>query len=234
MSSRKRKARVAGLVYLPMVILGPFVLLYIPNKLFVTDNAAATVRNIVEHETLFRTGMAGEWVLNAAFLLVPLALYRLLREVNEGQAAVMVMLYAISVPISFASTASWATALMVIRGANFLPAFDQPHRDALAYVLLRMHHWGILGAQVFWGLWLLPFGWLVYNSRFLPRILGWWLMAACFAYVADSFTGILRPTYVDIVSRITSPLQFGELAIVFWLLIAGAREPQGEQAGGTA
>jgi hypothetical protein len=223
-TSRKKNARIAGLVYLLFAIPGPFVLLYVPSKVIVLDNAAATAQNVLAHETLFRAGIVGEWVLNAAFLFVPLALYRLLKEVDKGGAVVMVILYLVSVPISFAGTAGWISALTVIRGANVLSAFDQPQREAVAYIFLRLHHWCVLGAQVFWGLWLFPFGWLVYKSRFLPRIIGIWLMLACWAYVADSVGEILWPAHVDAVSRITSPLQFAELAILLWLIIVGAKE----------
>jgi hypothetical protein len=93
-------------------------------------------------------------------------------------------------------------------------------------VFLRMHGQGIRANEVFWGLWLFPFGLLVYRSRFLPRILGVWLMLNCFAYLATSVTGILWPRYEQRVSNWVFPVMFGELAIMLWLIIMGAKEPQ--------
>ena len=93
-------------------------------------------------------------------------------------------------------------------------------------VFLRMHGQGILANEVFWGLWLFPFGLLVYRSRFLPRILGVWLMLNCFAYLATSVTGILWPQYQQRVSNWVFPVMFGELAIMLWLIFMGAKEQQ--------
>ncbi|MGI9070381.1 MAG: DUF4386 domain-containing protein [Bryobacteraceae bacterium] len=91
-------------------------------------------------------------------------------------------------PIYFLNTINDAAALLLARGASFLSGFDKPQRDALVMVFLRMHGQGILANEVFWGLWLFPFGLLVYRSRFLPRLLGVWLILNCFAYLATSVT----------------------------------------------
>ena len=93
-------------------------------------------------------------------------------------------------------------------------------------LFLRLHGHGVVVNQVFWGLWLFPFGLLVYKSRFLPRILGVWLMVACFAYLADSVTDLLWPQYEATVSSWVFPLMFGELAMMLWLIIMGAKETE--------
>ena len=139
----------------------------------------------------------------------------------------MVILGALMVtPIYFLNTINDAAALLLARGTDFLSVFDKPQRDALVMVFLRMHGQGILANEVFWGLWLFPFGLLVYRSRFLPRILGVWLMLNCFAYLATSVTGILWPQYEQRVSNWVFPVMFGELAIMLWLIIMGAKERQ--------
>lgn len=224
MNSTKSTARVAGLLYLLASLPAPFVLLYIPGKLIVPGNATATAHNILASESLFRIGIAGELITAAFFLFVPLALYRLLRGVNKGQASLMVTLFAVSVPISFVNALNSIAALMLVRGADFLSVFDQPQREALAMLFLRLHSQGFVGAQIFWGLWLFPFGLLVYKSGFLPRILGVLLMINCFAYLADSFTSLLWPAYLHTVSQVTLAPKFGELAILLWLLIIGAKD----------
>jgi hypothetical protein len=98
-------------------------------------------------------------------------------------------------------------------------------------LFLRLHHQGDLANEIFWGLWLIPFGLLVYRSRFLPRFLGVWLMAGCFGYLALSFTGLLFPQYEDKVFTYAQPLMIGEVAAMLWLVIMGAKEQR--LAGGS-
>jgi hypothetical protein len=226
MTSLSRNARIAGLLYLTLMT-APLRLMYIPSKLFVSGNATATSNNIAAHEMLFRLGILSDLFTATMGIFLTLALYRLFKEVDEGLARLMVILGALMVtPIYFLNTINDAAALLLARGADFLSVFDKPQRDALVMVFLRMHGQGILANEVFWGLWLFPFGLLVYKSRFLPRILGVWLMLNCFAYLAVSVTGILWPQREATVANWSLPVMFGELAIMLWLIIMGAKERQ--------
>jgi len=231
MNSTKQAARVAGLLYIVTCIPAPFSLIYIPNTLIVPGNATATANKILANESMFRLGMAGEVITSIAFIFAVRALYLLLQGVNKRHASLMVTLFAISIPISCLNVLNEIAALILLRGADFLSVFTRPQLDALAFVFLRLHSYGFVVAAIFWGLWLFPFGVLVYRSGFLPRILGVWLMINCFAYVIPSFTALLLPQYRDVVTRIALPFLLGELAIVLWLLIKGAREqPLAESA----
>ena len=224
MTTLNRNARIAGLLYLTLLT-APLRLIYIPNKLFVAGNAGATANNIATHETLFRLGIVSDLFTATMAIFLTLALYRLFKGVDEGLARLVVILGALMVtPIYFLNTINDAAALLLARGADFLSALDKPQRDALVMVFLRMHGHGILANEVFWGLWLFPFGLLVCRSRFLPRLLGVWLILNCFAYLATSVTGILWPQYLQRVSTWLLPLLFGELAIMLWLIIMGAKE----------
>jgi hypothetical protein len=226
MSTLKRQARIAGLLYLTLMT-APLRLIYIPSHLFVANNASATSANIAAHETLFRLGMLSDLFTGTMGIFLTLALYRLFKGVDEGLARLVVILGALVVtPIYFFNTVNDAAALLLARGPDFLSVFDKPQRDALVMVFIRMHGQGVLANEVFWGLWLFPFGLLVYKSRFIPRILGVWLMLNCFAYLATSVTGILWPTYEQRVSNWVFPVMFGELAIMLWLIIVGAKERQ--------
>lgn len=109
----------------------------------------ATAHNILASESLFRIGIAGELIIAAFFLFVPLAMYRLLKGVNKGQASLMVTLFAVSVPISFVNALNSIAALMLARGADFLSVFDQSQREALAMLFLRLHSQGFVAAQIF-------------------------------------------------------------------------------------
>ena len=220
-----KNARIAGLLYLVGSLFGVVRLIYVPNKLFVYGNATATANNIAEHELLFRFGIVSYLLCAALWIFVTLALYRLFKGVNQGLAVLMVILGSLMVtPIFFANTVNDAAALLFVRGGGYLSVFDKPQREAFARLFLDLHHQLDLANEIFWGLWLIPFGLLVYRSRFLPRILGVWLVIACFAYLALSFTGLLFPAYEDQASNIAQPILLGELATMLWLLIMGANE----------
>jgi len=224
MSSLKKTARIAGLLYLLTCIPAPFVLIYVPNTLIVRGNATATASRILASEWMMRLAIAGELIIAVAFLFAVLALYRLLVGVDKPLASLMVTLFALSIPISCLNALNNIAALILVRGADFLSVFTKPQLDALAMVFLRLHSSGLLVAQIFWGLWLFPFGILVYRSGFIPRVLGVLLILNGFAYPIQSFISFLLPQYADVVSRITLPVLFGEAAIILWLLIRGVRD----------
>jgi len=225
MSSARNPGRFAGLLYVLTSFVGFFAMGYVPGKIIVHANAAATANNIAAHETLFRLGVAAQLIGMAGFIFVALALYDLLKGVNRRQASLMVTLIVVSVPIAFVNELNSIAALVLVRGADFLSAFEKPQRDALAMLFLNLHHHGLVFAELFWGLWLFPLALLVYRSRFLPRSLGVWLALAGFAWVLLSFTGILWPQYLDKVDSYSQPAMFGEIVFMLWLLIKGAKPP---------
>ncbi len=152
-----------------------------------------------------------------------LALYDLLKGVNQRHALFMLTLILIAIPIAFLNEVNSIAALVLVRGANFLTVFDKPQRDALARLFLNLRGGGFDVAGIFWGLWLFPLGMLVYRSGFLPRFLGVLLMVGTFAYLANSFTSLVLPQYEAGVSRWMGPLQAVEVVFMLWLLIMGAK-----------
>jgi len=225
MTTTSRNARIAGLLYLSLLIPGPLRLIYIPSKLIVSGNATATAGNIAAHEMLFRLGMMGDVVGAVLLIFVALALYRLFREVDPFQAVLVVILGGIMpAALYLFNVANDAATLMLVRGADFLSVFDKPQRDALAMMFLRLHDQEVYVAEIFWGLWLFPLGILVYRSRFMPRFLGVWLIFGGFAYLAMSFAGLVVPRYYDLAYRIGAPGRLAEIATMLWLLIMGAKE----------
>ena len=231
MSSTRNPGRVAGLWYLFLVVIGPLRLIYIPNKLFVSGNAAATVNNIAAHELLFRLGIAGDLAGAVILIFLTLAFYRLFAGVDRNL-AVMVVIFGGVMPalIYFVGVVDDFGALMAVRGADFLSVFDKPQQDALAMLFLRLRDHQNTAAEILWGVWLLPLAVLVYRSRFLPRFLAVWLVINGFAYVILSFTGILLPQYQNKVFIISQPAFFGEIALMLWLVIKGAKPPAPDAA----
>jgi hypothetical protein len=222
---RDRDARLAGILYLISVVGGIFTLRYVPDRLIVSGNAAATAHNIAANPSLLRWGIIGDLAGGVIWLFVVLVLYRLLKDVDRVPADLMVVLGAfMQVPLYFVNVVNYMAALTLATGAGFLSAITEAERDALAMLFLKLHHYQLLSSLVFAGLWLFPFGILVYKSGFLPRALGVWLLFAGVAWLAVAFTGFLAPQYSDIVDKITQPMVFGEIATMLWLLIFGARK----------
>ena len=220
MRSTKNPGRFAGLLYVLTSIVGFFAMGYVPSKLIVHGNAAATANNIAASETLFRLGIAAVIIGQTTFIFVALALYDLLKGVSRRHASLMVILIVVSIPIALVNELNSVAALVLVRGES---VFEKPQRDALAMLFLNLHHHGFVVAEIFWGLWLFPLGLLVYRSRFLPRFLGVWLALAGIAWVILSLTGMLLPQYQNKVDTYCQPAFIGEIVFMLWLAIKGAQ-----------
>jgi hypothetical protein len=225
-NSARNPGRLAGFWYLALCLLGPVRLVYIPNKLFVSGDAAATANNIAAHQWLFRFIMVADLACPVILIFLVLAFYRLFKGVDRNL-AIQVIVFGGIMPavIDFVGVVSDAGALMAARGENFLSAFDKPQRDALAMLFLHLRDHQNTAAEILWGMWLFPLALLVYRSRFLPRFLGVWLAINGFAYIVLSLTGVLLPQFQDRVFTYSQPALFGEIAIMLWLVIRGAIPP---------
>jgi Domain of unknown function (DUF4386) len=225
MNAIKKQAHIAGVLYVLASLMAVFGWVYVNGKIFVRDDATATANNIRAYETLFRLGIAAELIGSIIFIFVVLALYRLFKSVSEKHAMAMAIFLLISTPISLLAVVGELAALIVAGGANFLSTFDQHQLDSLSYLLFRLHGQALVVAEIFWGLWLYPFGILVIRSGFIPRFLGFLLFIAGVGYLIDSFTVLVLPIYKQVGSQIAMILQLAELPIIFWLLIWGAKIP---------
>jgi len=218
-----KAARIAGAVYLSMVLTGPFSLIYAPAKLIVSGNATATASNVLSHETLFRFWIIGDLWTHIIFICLGVALYRLLGSVSKPWAVAMLGFVLVSAAVGFLNTLNSIAAFILFRGADFLNVFELAQRNALGMLFLRLHSQGNFINEVFWGLWLFPFGLLVFRSGFLPRVIGVWLMINCVAWLVLSPIALFALSYYDAAFRFAQPFLFGELAIMLWLLIKGAK-----------
>jgi uncharacterized protein DUF4386 len=234
MSSTHNPGRVAGFWYLLLILIGPLRLIYIPSKLFVHANATATVNNIAAHEWLFRFGIVSDLVCGVILIFLVLAFYRLFKGVDQNL-AMLVVIFGGVMPalIIFVGVVSDAAALMVLHGGDFLSAFDKSQRDALVMLFLKLRDEQNTAAEILWGVWLFPLALLVYRSRFLPRFLGVWLAIGGFAYVILSLTGELLPQYQETVFSYSQPAFLGEVAIMLWLVIKGAK-PRADATGSSS
>jgi Domain of unknown function (DUF4386) len=221
MHPTKKAARIAGAVYLSTLPLAIYFWSYIPDRVIVRGNASATAENMLAHETLFRFSIFGDLFAQVILICLALLLYHLLCNVNRTWALAMVAFMLLSAAVGFVNGLNSIAAVLLFRGGEFLTVIDKPQRDAMAMFCLRLHNQGFVINSVFSGVWLLPLGWLVFRSGFLPRFLGVWLIVAGFAWLAVSAFGVLWPTYYGSAFNVAQPVVLGEMAFALWLLIRG-------------
>jgi len=219
-------ARIAGFLYLLLIPLGILGIMYIPNTLFVSGDMAATASNILANESLFRLGIVSAIAVQLVNIFVVLFLYKLLKPVNRGIAQLMVIFLLLAVPIAFINELAHLAVLLLLNGADYLAVFTTGQIQAMVAFFLDLHEHGIFIAQVFWGLWLFPMGYLVFKSGFLPRILGILLMIGCFGYLIDSVLFFLVPSFGVTFSEFTF---LGEVLLPLWLVIKGVNVEQWKQ-----
>jgi hypothetical protein len=218
--SQLKALRTAALLYLLLIISAPVGLLYVPSTLIVPGDATATADHIRASEWLFRIGIGSELFHQTIAIFLVLALYRLFKPVNEQHAKLMVILGAlVSVPIMFINVLNEIAALILVNSADFLSVFSKSQLDALALLFLRLHEQGVEIVQLFWGLWLFPYGILVIRSGFIPRLLGVFLFIAGTGLLASSFASLILPQYGDLAGQIAMVLDFGEFPTIFWFFI---------------
>jgi hypothetical protein len=212
MPSEKRRARIAGLLYLIVAVCGGFSELYVRAGVKVAGDAAATAANISASATLFRIGALTDLVNLVCFLVLGLVLYGLLKPVGRGAALTMLAFNAVSVAVLTANMANHLAALQAATGGD----------DALAMLFLDLHATGYLVAGTFFGLWLLPLGYLLFSSGYAPRPLAVLVMVGAFGYVADLVARVLFPTVGDTLGPVlVLPSALAELSLVLWLLVKG-------------
>jgi Domain of unknown function (DUF4386) len=219
----RSEARRAGLLYFIPGLTVPFALVHVPRAIFVSGDPTATANRIRDARGLVELGIAAELVNAALMVIALLALYRLFRRVSEPLAATMAALFLVSVPLQLANLLTYLAALTMTSGTPTLAAFSAEQLDALAYTFVRLHARGIELAQVFWGLWLIPYGIVVRRSGFIPAWLGIPLVVAGVAYVVASVTALFFPDYARVVSPVMLALGAGELPILVWLIGWGAK-----------
>lgn len=217
-TSPRMLARAAGLLYLLTVPLGVFNFLYIPAIFVASGDAAATAHNILAFETLFRLGIVSALLGAIIPILYLLLLYKLLRPVSPEVAVVMVVVALIGNPIMILNELTQLGVLQLLSGAQYLTAFTTAQIQALAYLFVRLHADGTNLAFIFAGLWLLPLGYLVFKSGFLPKILGILLIIGGLGYLIDVFAGFLFPGSDLRIGLFTG---LAEIFFLLWLLIRG-------------
>jgi uncharacterized protein DUF4386 len=207
----------AGGLYLFLVVTSIFWFLA-PKSLTVPGDASATTHKILASETLFRFSIVSGLIATVAFVFLVRALYRLLCDVNKGQASLMVVLVYLSIPISFVGTLSELAALRLMHGPA-LSGLGITQLNSLATFFLGLSDDTSALNSIFFGLWLLPFALLVIESGFIPRIFGYLLIIAGGSYLVGSLNFLLSPSFAQVVSSLVTVGYLGELGVVGWLVV---------------
>jgi hypothetical protein len=219
----KKTARLTGLLYFLFALIAIYSYMYVGQKIFVAGDTESTAKNMLANEFLFRSSLVADSLTTVLFLVVIILMYRLLKQVNDIQAKFMAVFAAVAIPVSFIGEALQVTSLYIFKG-ELLKTFSSEQAQDIAALLLRTgSNIGQL-ASFHWGLWLMPMGWLVYKSGFLPRFLGILLWLNGLGYMIAAITFILFPDSFAAVSKIVYPTYFiGELPLIFWLMIKGTK-----------
>jgi len=223
-TSPKRLARLAGLLYLVVGVFGGFAVGYVSPMLYVPGDAAATAEKVLSNAGLVRFGIIADLLQATVFVFLGMTLYLLLRHVNRNVATAMVILVAIATTIMCLDKVFQFAALRVAGDGAYAAAFGIAGSNALVLLLLDIHNYGFLIAQIFFGLWLAPLGYLAYKSGLFPRALGVVLVAASVSYVVDlvvafSFPDLAKQIHPFLIIAPT----IGEIWMVIYLIVWGVR-----------
>lgn len=221
--NQSKLARLSGFVYLVLICTGIFGLAYVPSSLIVWDNPAKTVTNIHNADLLFRLGILSEIMCFICFLLLPLLLYRLLSSVSKNAAVLMVAFAVVSIPVSLLNLTNKINILSLLSSNEFLKLGVTPELSERVMYLLTSFNNGTLIANIFWGIWLFPLGYLVIKSSFIPKIIGLFLMLGCFGYITEFVMRFIF-SMNEIPWFVNMPSALGEFGICLWLLIFGVKE----------
>lgn len=220
MNSIDQTARMAGLLYL--IFMGTCIFAgLVRSRLIVFGDAVATANNITASKWLFRTGFLSDLLSALFFLLSAWALYVLLRPVNRDLALLFVFLNVTGVAVQSINLLNQFAALQLLSGADYLKVFQADQRQALAMLFLGFHRYGFIIAQIFYGIWLLPLGYLVFRSGFLPGILGILLIIDCIGVLIAFLQPFLIPGYKGITYPGLAVSFVAESSLAVWLLIRG-------------
>jgi hypothetical protein len=223
MNSNKKTARIAGVLYLLVGIFGGFAEGYVEPKMYVAGNAAATAGNVIANAGQVRLGVVSDLLDQTFFVFLALTLYRLLKDVNKSVARAMLVLVALASCIGCLSAVFEFEGLRVATGA-VNPSTIGTTSSTMVLLLLDMQHYGLLTAQIFFGLWLAPLGYLAYKSGWFPKTLGVLLIVGTVCYLIDLLSAFLLPDFGQMIhGYIVIPCAIAEIWMVFYLLIVGVR-----------
>ena len=214
-------ARVGGVLYLIIIVIGFCSEFLVRDKLVVSGDVTATANNITASESLWRISIAGELILLVCAVALTLILYALLRPVDKDLALLAVFFNIVEFPLEAVSKLCLLAALFLSGNADYLKTFEPHQLHALVKISLKLHDYGFGIDLVFFGFACLVYGFLLYRSGYFPRTLGVLMAIAGLSYLTNSFTLILAPAYAERIFVILVLALIGELSLCLWLMVKG-------------
>ena len=224
--SQRKAVTILRILFPIWLVVGLFGIMYVPTTLIVPGDAAATANNLMANELLFNLGILSSLITQLIHIVFVLVLYELFKSVSKNQAALIVVLGLVGVPIAMLNALNQVAALSVLSGADYLAVFTADQSQALMMFFLNLNEQGIFIASIFWGLWLFPIGTLTYESRYFPRIFGHLMILAGFGYLLGSLARLLLPNAETIFFQVMDVLTYGEVVFWLWVLVRGAKLPE--------
>jgi hypothetical protein len=222
MNAPKRLARIAGVLYLLNGIFAGFAFGYVSTNVYVADAATTTAANVVAHSGLVRVGVVADLFQATIWVLLALVLHSLLKHVQESAARAMVVLVAVGAAIVCLNDVFQFESVRVATDPSYGVALGAAGSSALVLLLLDIHHYGFLIAQIFFGLWLIPLGYLARKSGMFPKALGVLLIVGGACYLVGMLAVFLVPDSGEKVNvLVTIPSAIAEIAMVLYLLVVG-------------
>jgi hypothetical protein len=226
-TSPQTYARIAGVIYLIIIVAGAIDEALIRSRLIVPRNAAATAQNIMAAQTLFRVSVAGDLFMHICDIPTILIFYLLLKPISKNLALLAALFNLVQTAILGLNKLNLLATLSFLGGAGYLKALDPHQLQALAYLSLDLHESGFGIGLVFFGFSCLISGYLMFKSGYFPRLLGVLLIIAGLCYIINTFAQILSPTVAEtLFPAILMPAFIGELSVCLWLLVKGVNVPK--------
>ncbi len=221
--TNKKTARIAGLLFLMMVVFGLAAEVFFRQKIFSTSDMATAANNILSNAFLYRAGIVSDMLMTLSYMLTALVLYKLLSSVNKNMASTMVV-FAVSGSILLLFNVLIEIApLYILNNNDFMGAFSISQRQALAMLFYNLYQHGYMIGQIFFSLWVLPLGILIYKSGFIPKILGILFIVETIFGLMAVIVHFLMPN-ATIESMMMLPMMIAEFSFMFYLLIRGINE----------
>lgn len=222
MLNTKRISLIAGALYLTVIVCGIFAEKYVRFTLVNLTDGAETVRNIKDNVMLFRMGFVADLIMQLAYFLLPIVLYQIFKKTSRAMAGLMVLSVTVAVAIMCINMLNHYAPLLLMNPIGYNVTYDVEQINSWVVFYLDMHNKGYHIAQLFFGLWLLPLGYLVIKSDGFPKVIGLFLIAGCFGYLLDFMVYFLLPEKSNSLSNyITAPADLGEFSLCLYLLIHG-------------
>lgn len=234
-TSPKRLARIAGLLYLAVGVLGAFAFAAVYSRMYVAGDAAATAGNLIANAGLVRLGVAADLIQVVVWLFLSMTLYALLGHASAFAARAMVILVAIGAALSFVNILFEFVGLRLATGQVDLGAAGGVGSGSLSLLMLELQHYGYAIAGILFGLWLMPLGYLGVKSAMFPKALGVALVVGGGGYLADTLAAIVAPELTAAIHPLAALLGIiAEVSMLAFLLVKGVRSPRTEDRSAAA